>query len=432
MIRLRIGRKVRGMCFAALLAACLPVRAADTVSLMFDSVSVADLARVTYGELARDPYVLTHEALQVQEAVSLRMFGIERDKAIAQVGNILEASGFEVRRRAGVVWIDRKKPVEEEVIVYRPVHRSSRYLSDVVQSVTGARSLSARTVRNQEAVQPVQQSIHPQPVVVGNNSQVMSRPPESMSSAAGMIDRAEVDQVAFSVSSKEAGKVRKLLSDLDTPASEIVLKAAVYEVGTDRKEGGAVKLAASLLGGRFGVDITGNVLDGVSVKLSVGGIDAVLSALDADSRFKSISRPRVRVRNGAQARFSVGSDVPVLGNAQIDRNGNPVQSVDYRQSGIILTATPEIRAEVIELNLSQELSSFVATNTGVNNSPTLIKRAVNTRLSLQPGEVVVLAGLEDDRHEERDDRLPFLGWLIGNQHQNRQSEILVLIEAQRI
>lgn len=247
-----------------------------------------------------------------------------------------------------------------------------------------------------------------------------------------MIDRAEVDQVAFSVSSKEAGKVRKLLSDLDTPASEIVLKAAVYEVGTDRKEGGAVKLAASLLGGRFGVDITGNVLDGVSVKLSVGGIDAVLSALDADSRFKSISRPRVRVRNGAQARFSVGSDVPVLGNAQIDRNGNPVQSVDYRQSGIILTATPEIRAEVIELNLSQELSSFVATNTGVNNSPTLIKRAVNTRLSLQPGEVVVLAGLEDDRHEERDDRLPFLGWLIGNQHQNRQSEILVLIEAQRI
>lgn len=431
MIRVRIGRKGQGMCLAALLAICAPLQAADTVSLSFDSVSVSDLARVTYGELAREPYVLTHEALQIQETVSLRMFGIERKKAVDQVGNILEASGFEIRRRGGVVWIERKKSAGEEVIVYRPVHRSSRYLADVVQSVTGARSLSARAVRNQEGAQQYGHVV--QPAQPSQNTTVQQqRYQEPLSSAAGMIDRAEVDQVAFMVSSKEAEKVRKLLVELDTPASEIVLKAAVYEVGTDRKEGGAVKLAASLLGGRFGIDIKGNVLDGVSVKLSVGGIDAVLSALDADSRFKSISRPRVRVRNGAQARFAVGSDVPVLGNAQIDRNGNPVQSVDYRQSGIILTATPEIRAEVIELNLSQELSSFVATNNGVNNSPTLIKRAVNTRLSLQPGEVVVLAGLEDDRREEREDRLPFLGWLIGNQQQDRQSEILVLIEAQRI
>jgi hypothetical protein len=74
-------------------------------------------------------------------------------------------------------------------------------------------------------------------------------------------------------------------------ASEIVLKAAVYEVGTDRKEGGAVKLATSLLGGKFGFNVSGNVLDGVSVKLAFGGIDAVLSALDADSRFRSIPGP---------------------------------------------------------------------------------------------------------------------------------------------
>lgn len=431
MIAARLGRKGQGMCLAALLAVCAPLQAADTVSLMFESVSVADLARVTYGELSREPYVLTHEALQVQEAVSLNLRGLDRKKAVDQVGNILMTSGFEIRRHAGVVWIDKAKPAEDEIIVYRPVHRSSRYLADVVQSVTGARSLSARAVRNQDGQQH-SNAVQSAPVARNVSMQNQPRQQESLSSAAGMIDRAEVDQVAFTVSSKEAGKVRKLLAELDTQASEIVLKAAVYEVGTDRKEGGAVKLAASLLGGKFGFNVSGNVLDGVSVKLAFGGIDAVLSALDADSRFKSISRPRVRVRNGAQARFAVGSDVPVLGNAQVDRNGNPVQSVDYRQSGIILTATPEIRAEVIELNLSQELSSFVATNTGVNNSPTLIKRAVNTRLSLQPGEVVVLAGLEDDRREEQDDRLPFLGWLIGNQRQDKQSEILVLIEAQRI
>jgi type II secretory pathway component GspD/PulD (secretin) len=140
----------------------------------------------------------------------------------------------------------------------------------------------------------------------------------------------------------------------------------------------------------------------------------------------------VRVRNGAQARFAVGSEVPVLGAAQLDKNGNPVQSVDYRQSGVILLATPEIRVGVIELNLSQELSNFVATSTGVNNSPTLIKRAVSTRLSISPGEVVILAGLQDDKQDEQHERLPFFGWLLGTSRQSRQSEILVLIEAQRI
>jgi hypothetical protein len=281
---------MRAWICAVVFLAALPAAAADTVSLMFDSVSVADLARVTYGELSREPYVLTHAALQVREAVSLNLRGLDRKKAVDQVGNILTASGFEISRSAGVVWIDKARPAEDEIIVYRPMHRSSRYLADVVQSVTGARSLSARVVRNQDGQQngTVVQSA---PAAQKVSMQSQPRQQESSSSAAGMIDRAEVDQVAFTVSSKEAGKVRKLLAELDTQASEIVLKAAVYEVGTDRKEGGAVKLAASLLGGKFGFNVSGNVLDGVSVKLAFGGIDAVLSALDADSRFRSIPGP---------------------------------------------------------------------------------------------------------------------------------------------
>lgn len=109
-----------------------------------------------------------------------------------------------------------------------------------------------------------------------------------------------------------------------------------------------------------------------------------------------------------------------------------MQSVEYKQSGVILTASPEIREDVIELRLQQELSSFVVTKTGVNNSPTLIKRAVDTRLGIQPGEVVVLAGLQDEQADESQTRLPFVGWLLGERQQKRQSEILVFIEAQRI
>lgn len=151
--------------------------------------------------------------------------------------------------------------------------------------------------------------------------------------------------------------------------------------------------------------------------------------MHALSRF---SRPQVRVRNGAQARFSVGQDVPVLGNSQVDKNGNPVQSVDYKQSGVIFTVTPEIRVDAIELTLQQELSNFVVTKTGVNGSPTLIKRAVNTKFGLVPGEVVMLAGLQDDQEDETQNRFPFFGWLMGQERQNKHSEILVFVEVVRI
>ena len=81
----------------------------------------------------------------------------------------------------------------------------------------------------------------------------------------------------------------------------------------------------------------------------------------------------------------------MLGAAQLDKNGNPIQSVDYKQSGVS-DCNPEIREDIIELQLGQELSNFVVTKTGVNGSPTLIKRAVNTKLGLML-VVVVLAGL---------------------------------------
>ncbi len=46
--------------------------------------------------------------------------------------------------------------------------------------------------------------------------------------------------------------------------------------------------------------------------------------------------------------------------------------------------------------------------------------------------LIVLAGLEDDQEDETRNRLPFLGWLLGEEAQKKRSEIIVFIEAMRI
>lgn len=411
--------------FLCLLLFSLSLRA-ETVTLYLDEAPLADLVKLAYGEIARKPFYMSPAILEARQPVTVLLRDVTPPKVVEHVAGVLASAGFLVETRAGVVFIDKAQAPMDEIVVYRPRHRSSRYLAEIVQPLTGAKSLLARSLP-----QPVQQMQHVQASTNPPPGQgVGIQRDQSPTSVAGMTDRGEVDQIAFSVPVKDVARLRKLLADLDTPAGEVLLKAAVYEVGTTKKDGSAIKLALSLanIEGSIGATLAGDA----SIKLKLGGLEGILAALDRDSRFKSLSRPQLRVRNGAQARFSVGQDVPILGAQQLDRNGNPVQSIDYKPSGIILTAKPEIREEVIELELTQELSNFVATNTGVNNSPTLIKRSVNTRLGLAPGEVVILAGLQDEKQDDQKSRVPLFGWLLGEQQQSSQSEILVIIEADRI
>lgn len=112
----------------------------------------------------------------------------------------------------------------------------------------------------------------------------------------------------------------------------------------------------------------------------------------------------------------MGADVPVLGAVQLDKNGNPVQSAEYKPSGVILDLTPQIRGQEIEQQINQQLSSFIATTTGVNNSPTLTKREILTNVGASDGDVIVLGGLDEKRSSKDSSGLPFLRGDLGERH----------------
>ena len=161
-----------------------------------------------------------------------------------------------------------------------------------------------------------------------------------------------------------------------------------------------------------------------------GGFSVLLASLDSDSRFKTISRPSVRVKSGGTAKFLVGQDVPVLASSTLDKNGNPVQSVNYVSSGDILTVTPDIHQSIIDLSVTQELSSFTSTTSGVNNSPTLLKRTVSSSLSVRPNELITIAGLSDLSVSSAHSRL--FGFEIGRSDSSASTEIIVLLTAETV
>ncbi len=164
-----------------------------------------------------------------------------------------------------------------------------------------------------------------------------------------------------------------------------------------------------------------------------------LNALQAVTDVKVLSSPQVLVLDNEAARLQVGNLVPFLttsSQSQITSNAPIVNSIDYRETGVILEVTPRVNSGgLVTLDISQEVSGVVAGQiTAGINSPTFSQRSVSSRVVVEDGQTVGLAGLISDTANSSSSGIPWLkdvpilGLLAGSQNNARQrTELLVLI-----
>jgi general secretion pathway protein D len=169
---------------------------------------------------------------------------------------------------------------------------------------------------------------------------------------------------------------------------------------------------------------------------AAGVVRAVLNALASDSRAKIISSPSLMVLNNQKAAIQVGDQVPITTQQQqaTSENANVVNSIEYRETGVLLTVTPRVNSGgLVTMEVEQEVSN-VAANAENPLAPTIQQRKINSTVAVQSGETVVLGGLirEDDNRTAsgipglRD--LPVVGWFFGaSRDELVRSELVVLI-----
>jgi Type II secretory pathway, component PulD len=384
---------------------------AQDFAFRLDHIRLNEFSRLVLSEVLHENYIFGPEFLADESDLTLEVSKLSKDDLLATLRVQLNARGFDLAKSKGLYRITKSDSTEDkEFFFYRPKYRDVRYIVDLSTSLfphgrfSGQRAgipSSATTVfpPNQPQQAP-QQPAQFQP------------PTDSGSSAFSLVDK-DIDAFIFEAPARDVERLQKLLAQIDTPSPEVLVKAMVFEVSSTEKEGSAVGLAINLLSGKLGIrigDLSKNLGNAVTVKTT--DVEAVFSALSQDTRFKVVSSPSLRVRNGGSARFSSGADVPVLGSIQLDKNGNPIQSIDYRPSGVIFNLKPKIREGEVELTLTQQLSNFIPTTSGVNNSPTLIKRELSTNITAQPDEFIFLGGLEEEKASEDSSGLSFLpSWL---------------------
>ena len=164
-----------------------------------------------------------------------------------------------------------------------------------------------------------------------------------------------------------------------------------------------------------------------------------LAALANVTKVKVLSAPEVMVLDNQPARLQVGQQVPVLtgtATSTLAAGAPVVNSVDYHETGVIMQVTPRVNTGgLVSLDIAQEVSDVAqqATNT-VTGSPTFDDQVFRTRVAVQDGQTVGMAGLIRDNVSQGNSGLPFikdipvLGTLFSTQANSRmRTELLVLI-----
>ncbi len=130
------------------------------------------------------------------------------------------------------------------------------------------------------------------------------------------------------------------------------------------------------------------------------GSSVVLQALAQLTTVRVLSSPNLLVLNNQTARLQVGDQVPIATQSAVSAitsNAPLVNTIDYRDTGVILTVTPRVNASgVVLLDIAEEVSEVTQTTSSNLDSPTISQRRVTSSVAAQDGQTIGLGGLIKD------------------------------------
>ena len=258
---------------------------------------------------------------------------------------------------------------------------------------------------------------------------------------------ADMQNNALLILANSAGyeKIEAALRKLDTAPRQVLIEVTIAEVTlTDELRYGVEWLFTNgpRRSGQLDMGDTGlsQLVPGFSYAITSSAgdtIKSVLNMLAKNDKLNILSSPHIMVADNQTAKIQVGDSVPTSGPQSVGAAGVVVSSVQYLDTGVILSVTPHINAGgLVNLDVNQEVSNALNTGTSTSQliSPTISKRSAKTTVTVQSGETMVLGGLISENSAAGTTGLPFLstipilGGLFGTQSRNNtKTELIVLI-----
>jgi general secretion pathway protein D len=283
----------------------------------------------------------------------------------------------------------------------------------------------------------------------------------SLSTTEGEI-KVVVDEVNNAVivraTPQDYAQVLKTIKLLDIIPKQVLIEVLIAEVTLDKNNEFGVEWTfaedyASLGGykgisrtgqnfnlGGLGLDLTQPVgASGITYAFASDALEAFLRAYSRENEVKILSTPHILVADNTEAKIDVGEEVPIVTSeytpTTIQSNESFSRSIEYRDTGILLTVTPRINDKgLVTMEVNQEVSNVSEQRIEGIDSPIILKRQAETSLVVQDGRTIVIGGLIRDQKEVTQEgvpylsKIPYLGMLFGYTKEiAKKTELLFLI-----
>jgi general secretion pathway protein D len=239
--------------------------------------------------------------------------------------------------------------------------------------------------------------------------------------------------------------LREVIDMLDQRRAQVVIESLIVEVNEDDASEFGVQWQAGNLGGKGGfggVNLGGSGVNGTSTSktsidvlpkgLNIGlvdgsvdipGIGKVLDlkvlarALKSKGGTNVLSTPNLLTLDNEAASIFVGQTIPFVTGSYVTGGGgtsnNPFQTVQREEVGLKLNVRPQIsEGGTVKLDIYQEVSSVDA-RASVDAGTVTNKRAIDTSILLDDGQIMVLGGLLQDGYSQSNDAVPWLSDIPG-------------------
>ena len=428
-----------------------PGYSGQKLSLNFQNIEVRSLLQVIADFTSFN--IITSDS--VTGAVTLRLQDVPWDQAL---DIILQAKGLGMRKTDNVIWIAPKDEIfakeklelESKVAVLNlePVRTQSFQMNyakaeDIAKQLTGA----------------------------GGGEKSSGR---TLSARGSATADPRTNQLFVTDVSSRLEQVQQLLQKLDVAVRQVMIEVRIVEAtdnfgkslgvkfgGTDQRankggDGGyqlsgnnriafgqsyADTVASS--GGGGTVNTSGSFVNlpanqpfggtpatfGVSIFNALANrfLNLEISALEADSKGRLVSSPRVVTADGKKASIKQGEQIPYQ---VCDKDGCKIV---FKDASLKLEVTPQITPEgtiIMDLDVSKDTRGENAANAG----PAINQKNVVTQVLVDNGGTVVIGGIFELEETNDEAKVPFFGDLpvVGNLFKNRsrfekKKELLVFV-----
>lgn len=255
--------------------------------------------------------------------------------------------------------------------------------------------------------------------------------------------------------------LKDIIEKLDIVQTQVMIEVIIAEVTLTNNEkfgtalGGTLsrlfkgenagKFRMNLPGDGFGSAFDANA-NGGQFSIAGANYDALIQALNDNSKVKVLATPQLFTTNNQEAEIEVTQKVPYITSQDSGIfGGNQVgQKVEYETPGLYLNVIPSVTKDgQVSMDVLQEASELVrfdTLGTGISaiRAPVTNTRRVNTLVTAQNNDTVVIGGLMRENNSLTTSKVPligdvpFLGQIFRSREKSKTRVELVIFMTPRV